>query len=156
MTVVRNFGELFDRQAAMDAEAQTLVAATIAAHPDEVLDLTNRPLKLMNAQDIGTCPDCGEAQFTVRDQATGRTIPMCRMCISAVRRQSLQHTQYGTEEICWNCEITVDSLGIISGATHHTKPVEDQLLPNGSTRLGIGPLLRAGRIDLTDGVLTII
>jgi len=113
------------------------------------------PVKVVSVSNGEDCPDCGEPTFVVRDGLTGRTGPMCRMCINAIRRQSLQHHQY-TDEICWGCEISLDSLGIITAATHHTKPLEDQLQSDGSTRLGIGPLLRDERIDLTDGVLTVL
>ena len=50
----------------------------------------------------------------------------------------------------------MDSLGIIDGAIHRTKPVDDETDVQGRVRLGIGPLLRAEKIDLTDGVLTVL
>ena len=164
--ILTDMQQLFDYQNAMDEQAQTLVQETLAAHPERAgdestdakpsPDLNHRPVKLMNPNHVGDCEDCGSAAFTVRDSKDGRTYPMCRMCINAIHRQSLQHTQYGDKEICWQCEITVDSLGIISGATHRTKPVEDEVKADGSVRQGIGPMLRAGRVDLTDGVLSIL
>tara|TARA_Y100000310_G_scaffold114125_1_gene112632 strand:- start:364 stop:630 length:267 start_codon:yes stop_codon:yes gene_type:complete len=88
---------------------------------------------------------------------------MCRCCINAVRRQSLCHTQYGDREICYRCEITYDSLGIINAANHHTWPVEDteytRIVDGISvtrTRPGLLALIAAGKIDLTDDVVTIL
>ncbi len=155
MAIVTDIEELFTRQATMDAEAQTLRDTVTAAHPGRASDYSPRPIRLLNPNDVGTCEECGEPEFTVRDAGSGRTLSMCRMCINAIRRGSLLHTQYGRLEICWVCEITVDSLGIIDGAIHRTKPVDDQTLPGGTIRHGIMPYLLAGRIDNTDGVLSI-
>jgi len=154
MTIVRDIQELFDLNDAWDAEADALVTATLADHPS--VDLSPRPFKLISPNDSGNCQDCGEAQFLIRDQRSGRTTPICRACINAVRRQSLHHRQYSRLEICWNCKITTDSLGIIDGAIHHMFPLEDQTLADGTIRRGIGDSLRAGRIDLTNNVLTIL
>lgn len=163
MAVVKDIQELIQRQTDLDTEADELVVTTLAVHEEHMIpdgvplvppDLSPRPLKLIGSQDDGSCECCGEPKFTIRDGQTGRTGPVCRMCINAVRRQSLHHRQY-TSEICCDCLITTDSLGIITGAIHRTRPFEDATLLDGTIRPGIGPLLRAGCIDLTDGCVTI-
>ena len=155
MTIIRDIVELKQWQTDWDqAMFDTIVQQTLAAHPTNPPDLSPRAYKLIGSHDVGTC-ECGDATFTIRDEKTGRTAPACRMCINAVRRQSLGHLQY-TAEICWVCRITTDSLGLIDGAIHRTKPYEDELQQNGTVRAGIGPLIRAGRIDLTNDVLTIL
>jgi hypothetical protein len=70
-------------------------------------------------------------------------------------RQSLTHIQYGGKELCYNCEITYDSLGIINGAIHHTWPIEDFIdRDSGETVAGLKTLIADECFDLTDGKVT--
>lgn len=152
--IVTEIVDLKDWQTDFDERAiQALVDSVEANHPG--VDLSLRPLKLLNAVNDGLCDECGEAKFLVRDGGRGITSLFCRACLNAVRRQSLTHVQY-TAEICWDCKITKDSLGIISGANHHCFPFEDEILPNGSVRRGLNPYIAVGRIDLTNDVLTLL
>ena len=70
-------------------------------------------------------------------------------------RQSLTHTQYGGKELCYNCEITYDSLGIINGTNHQTWPIEDFIdRDSGETVAGLKTLIADECFDLTDGKVT--
>ena len=154
--IVRTIAELKQWQTDMDERMlSTIVAETMTAHPVGQPDLSPRAFKLIGSNDDGSCEECGDARFTIRDKKTGRTGPVCRMCINAVRRQSLGHWQYGAE-ICWECRVTTDSLGLIDGAIHRTKPFEDEIQLDGSIRKGVNPLILVGRVDLTDDILTIL
>lgn len=170
MAIITTVEELFAINKAMDTEAGTLRDKVSDAHLTSHHDLSGwsdsdtpgpgsrfpHPLHTLGPKPVSTgeCLECGEPEFRVLDSKSGKTSEWCRGCINAVRRQSIQHHQY-TDEICWNCEITYDSVGLISGVNHHVFPLEDQTLADGSTRRGIGDYLRAGRIDCTDGALTI-
>jgi hypothetical protein len=167
-----------------------------------------RPQKILGSKprDVGKCADCNEPMFMVIDVRDGETVARCRGVINAILRQSLQHHQY-TEEICWDCELTTDSIGLISGCNHHPKPFLDQVVQEEVShfatradvaaalevqiakeahdakeagqafgvdavvpaltlgdkvvdqelliRPGLQPLIDAGRLDLTDNVLSI-
>ena len=79
-------------------------------------------------------------------------------------RQSLHHRQYfiskdvtkwvDTDEICLNCEITRDSLGLINGATHHSvTPIADKTSPDERIRIGLKSYIAANKLELVDGIL---
>lgn len=159
MAHVNSIEELKLWQTNRDASImEGVVAATIASHSDshhDASDLSPRAMKLIGPGHVGVCTDCDEPTFNIRDQKSGRTAPVCRGCINTVRRQSLGHGQY-TAEICMSCEIITDSLGLISGVIHRTKPYEDETQPDGAIRPGIGPLIRAQRIDVTDDILSVL
>jgi len=160
MTIVQQMSELFINQTQMDEDAhKKIVDDALLTHPGkDASDFVRRRQRLISAVNGQDCPDCGEPEYTVRDQLTGRTEPRCRCCFNAIMRQSLGHIQYGEKEVCWDCKITYDSIGLITGAVHNTKPLEDETIQTDPLiiRVGIGPLLRAGRVDLTDCVLTIL
>lgn len=174
--------ELLNRQSTMDAEAGALVTKVLEAHPGTALkpktdeavgvhDLSGwpegakpgpgsifpHPQKILGSKprDIGTCIECGEPEFLILDGQSGRTEPRCRGCFNAIIRQSLQHHQY-TDEICGNCEITYDSIGLISGANHHPRPCDDRPkgkpLPDGTraNRLGWDSLLALNLIEVDE------
>lgn len=160
--IVTDIQVLIDRQNANDLDAHTtIVDAALVTHPSLQREhFHSTPLKLVSAVNGPDCPECGEPTFTVRDKSSGRTAPRCRMCINTIRRQSLGHRQYSDLEICCSCEITYDSVGIISGCIHQMRPVEDQPFEEDGVviriRQGIGPLCRDGCVDVTDNVLTIL
>lgn len=139
-----------DRDAAL---IEAMVDAAEAVHPEA--DLSLRAIKLVASDNVSICDLCNAPEFMVRDKGTGITGPMCRMCINAIRRQSLTHVQY-TAEICWDCSITTDSVGLISGANHHPFPFNDEVQSNGSIRRGLIPYITAGRVDLTNDILTLL
>mgnify|MGYP005820559849 CR=1 FL=1 len=147
--IVTSVDQLRERQTAMDAQAGALVASTNAAHAtphDLSLRGIHSPASRVN---VGICEDCGDPEFTVTDSRSGITEPKCRMCINAIRRQSLQHTQY-VAEICYNCEITYDSIGLVTGATHTTKPLSDRPNRMGGVILGWTSLVAAGWVEIDD------
>ena len=92
--------------------------------------------------------DCESPTFSVRDGKTGLTKPMCRECINVIRMQSVQHRQY-THDICINCEITYDSIGLVSGSNHQTWPIEDEP-PGPTSRSGLKTLIAANKISVND------
>lgn len=160
MSLVTSLDQLIQIQTSMDDKANILVVETLAAHPLHTPDLSPRPIKLIDASTDKLCDECGDPALTVRDQKTGLTIPECRGCINAIRRQSLHHRQYGGSEICYCCEISYDSVGLISGAIHRTWPVEDvgdilALSDPHHNRCGLTTLIAAGKIDLSHDVVTI-
>lgn len=152
--IVAEIADLKDWQTDRD---EVLIGAVVdaaeAAHP--TFNFMLRPLKLLNPVNVSLCGECNGPEFDVRDGGSGITEVVCRDCINAVRRKSLSHIQY-TMEICWDCRITTDSLGIISGAVHHTFPYNDEPQPDGSIRKGLIPYIVAGRIDLTNDILTLL
>jgi len=155
MTHIQAISELETRQATKDRECDEMISACLAAHQDHVPDLAPRPQKIVKVEHEKICEDCGDPEYLVRDQKSGLTLPRCRMSINAIMRQSLTHTQYGGQEICYRCEITYDSLGIINGAIHHTWPIEDFTdQDSGETVAGLKTLIADECFDLTDDKVT--
>ncbi len=152
--IIRSIEDLKDWQTDRDEIlVEELVDSAEVLHPE--FNFSPRALKLVAAQHTGSCELCGEAEFTIRDALTGMTSSTCRQCVNAVRRQTLTHVIYPAE-ICWDCTITKDSLGLINGAFHHTFPFDDELQKDGTIRRGLNPLILAGRIELVDNVLTLL
>ena len=152
--IITEIQDLKDWQTDRD---ETLILGYVDAvervHPG--IDLSLRALKLVGLKDDGVCEFCGAGMLEVRDDSNGTVYLMCRNCINAVRRQSHHHRQY-TAEICVDCHIFTDSLGLIHRNTHRTKPYEDEVDVDGAVRKGIGFYIRANRLDLTDDVITIL
>jgi len=150
--IVTNILELKAMNQAMDDRIQEFVNKVKLAHPKSDHDLigwADGQERMVTTEDghikilpfphpqsiiggkhphqLGVCEECGEAEFGILDQKTGLTGPRCRQCFNAIMRQSLQHHQY-TAEICYPCEITYDSVGLIGGAIHHVRPYDDEVL----------------------------
>lgn len=128
------------------------IDAADSEHP--LANLAARPLVLTSPINVSICELCGSPEFLIRDGVSGITETMCRVCINAVRRQSHHHGIY-VSAICIECEICYDSVGLIHAANHRTMPFEDTVISSGEVTAGLNPLIEAGRVDLTDDILTI-
>jgi hypothetical protein len=101
MALITDISQIQAIQDAHDQKCADMVASVTASHAEESPDLTPRPQKLIGTGDGGTCADCGDATYMIRDQVSGRTTSKCRDCINAVRRQTIQHAQYGGLSLCY-------------------------------------------------------
>jgi len=154
---VKDISELVAWQTERDAFLHSeAIDQALVMHPALVVaDFAMRSQKLINAFSKRDCRGCGEPEYLIRDGQTGRSVQRCRPCINAIMRQSLGHAQYKSLEICIHCEISSDSLGLITGAWHSMMPRGDQVQPDGSIRVGLERLIASHKVDLTNNVLTV-
>ena len=119
---------------------------TLAGH-SQMEPLDKRANKFVRP--TGEDCECGEANFLVRDATAGREIVVCRDCLNANRRLSLGHSQM-TRDLCFRCELSYDSFGIVVAANHHTYPIEDFTMA-GVDRLGLKSLIVDHRVSIESG-----
>ena len=131
MTHVINIKQLQDRVDAYDKSHVDHATEVSHIHGHEGAEgIDNRPLKhLPGAPGTpGTfCPveACQAIQFRVTDQTTGVDKIVCRECLNATRRLSLQHSHM-INGLCFRCTLNYDRYGIIVSATHRTEnPLSD-------------------------------
>jgi len=130
-TPIHSIEVLKTRQAAKDDESGTMITAYNEKHHGHESEYNivwqlRRDIRLLGDQKTakGFCVDCEEDTYMVSDSDTGKNVELCKGCINVIRRQSLVHR--ASSELCLNCEITFDSVGLISGANHVTFPIEDE------------------------------
>jgi hypothetical protein len=117
-TVAATLQEVLELQSGCDRKALEYAATVEASHPNSPLNLSLRipgakETKLVHSQVGEKCPDCKCFTFATRNPSTGGVIWACLDSIKAVRYLSLTHRD--TTWICLRCEITFDSLGLVSG-----------------------------------------
>ena len=116
---------------------------TLAAH-SHMEPLDKRANKFLRP--TGEDCECGEANFLVRDATAGREVVVCRDCLNANRRLSLGHSHM-TQDICYHCELSYDSFGIVIAANHHTFPIEDFII-NENPRPGLKSLIVENKVSI--------
>jgi hypothetical protein len=152
MPHVRDISELQSVQDKHDvAHAEYAIAVvnhhkSFAAHA-QMEPLDKRANKFV-APTGGEC-ECGEANFLVRDATAGREVIVCRDCLNANRRLSLGHSHM-TKDICFRCELSYDSFGIVVAANHHTFPIEDFTIA-GVSRPGLTSLIVDNKVSIEPG-----
>jgi hypothetical protein len=119
---------------------------TLAAHA-QMEPLDKRANKFIRP--TGEDCECGEATFLVRDAMAGREVVVCRDCLNANRRLSLGHSHM-THDICFRCELSYDSFGIVIAANHHTYPIEDFTMA-GVDRPGLKSLIVDNKVSIESG-----
>lgn len=113
---------------AQQSESETTCDATLAECQSMHPGLPGPWENQVNDGRIAPCECCEEPGFAVLNVHTLTWINLCRHAINILRLTSLRHIGRlweSGENICFNCVIRYDSLGLVIGAYHHHAHIRD-------------------------------